>query len=155
MMEYVVYPDALPLPQSSFSGSHSANIQTTQFTSGLVRRRQIGRVSVKKANMEWLFTPEEYDIWEVFYRIELNNGCRKFTLNMSTGGPSQNGPHVVQCIGDPSFSHEECNWRVSLECIIYPYPSMNEGSLLEEYLGAPVSSFKLVLNKYYDRNHQL
>lgn len=153
MMEYVIYPDALPLPQSNFSGSHSANTQTTQFTSGLVRRRQIGRVSVKKVNMEWLFTPEEYDIWEVFHRTELNNGCRKFTLNMSTGGPSQNGLHVVQCISDPSFSHEECNWRVSIECILYPYPQKDEGELLDVYLGGDSGLLMNTLKKYYTRGY--
>lgn len=154
-MTYALWPDSLPSPSSNFGGTYKTPTVVTQFTSGKQRRRKVGRTSVKQVTLEWLFTPEEFDLWEVFYRYELDDGCNQFKMNMPTGGSSQTGEHVIQCIGDYSFSHEECNWRVSVECIVHPYPSMDGGSLLEKYLGAPVSSFKSVLNKYYDRNYQL
>ncbi|QXO06754.1 hypothetical protein PHAGE_JEFFCO_19 [Acinetobacter phage JeffCo] len=149
-----IYPVDLPLPQSNFNGSTNTPTQTTQFTSGRIRRRKIGRTATKKATLEWLFTPEEYDLWEVFFREELNMGCNKFKINMSTGGDSQTGEHVVQCIGDPSFSHSECNWIVSVECVIHPYPVSDSLGLLEGYLGSPVQSFLDVINMYYEEEHQ-
>jgi hypothetical protein len=114
----------------------------------------VGRTSVKQATLEWLFTPDEYDLWEIFFRDELNDGCKQFTINMSTGGLLQTGEHVVQCTDDYQFTHEECNFRVTVGCIIFPYPAGDPVELLESYLGAPVQSFLDVMNMYYEEEHQ-
>ena len=154
MIKYAEYPSSLPLPQSNFSGSYSTPTSQTQFTSGVIRKRKIGRTSVKRATLEWLFTPEEYDIWEMFFRDYLSDGCDKFTINMCSGGDLQSGPHVVQCVGDGyNFTYEECNWRVSIECILYPFPRGDEAVLIEEILGGKVSEFTEILNMYYERGH--
>lgn len=153
-MIYSQWPDALPIPSANYGGSYKTPTVTTQFTSGKIRRRKIGRTSVKAVTLEWLFTPDEYDLWEIFYRDEINDGCNQFTLNMTTGGILQTGEHVVQCVGDYSFTHEECNFRVTVECVIFPYPAGDGLLLLEGYLGAPVQSFLDVMNKYYEEEHQ-
>ncbi|QOI69764.1 hypothetical protein IBZ20DMU1_19 [Acinetobacter phage DMU1] len=150
---YVSYPDFLPAPSENFSGTLSTPTQTTQFTSGKIRRRKIGRTSVKRVSLEWFFTPDEYDMFEVFYNNTLNAGCDKFEIQMCSGGDLQTGPHVVQFVGDPSFNHEECNWRVTADCIIYPYPKGEDGLLLPYYLGGPVEDFLEIMNIYYDRNY--
>lgn len=152
-MEYVKYPEGLPLPSSSFSGTYKTPTVTTEFTSGKVRRRKIGRTSVKSATLEWLFTPDEFDLWESFYRIEIDDGCAPFSINMSSGGTLQAGEHVVQCVDDYSFSHEECNWRVSVPCRIYPYPSGNSDLLLESYLGYDPDPLFDIINKYYESEY--
>lgn len=154
MTRYAEYPEGLPLPQANFNGTMTTPTVTTSFESGRIRRRRTGRTSVKKATLEWLFSPDEYDLWEVFFRDGLNDGCEQFAVNMSTGGISQTGEHVVQCVGDYSFAHEECNWRVSVECVIYPYPNKNASDLLELYLGAPVADFTAVINHYYEQDYQ-
>lgn len=153
-MIYSVWPDALPVPSANYGGSYKTPTVGTQFTSGKFRRRKIGRNAVKQVTLEWLFTPDEYDLWEVFYRDELNEGCGQFTINMSTGGPSQTGEHVVQCIEDYQFAHEECNFRVTVGCIIFPYPAGDPLALLEGYLGTPVQGFLDVINMYYEEEHQ-
>lgn len=154
MINYAKYPEGLPVPSANYGGSYKTPTTGTQFTSGKFRRRKIGRTAVKQVTLEWLLTPDEYDLWEVFYRDELNEGCGQFTINMPTGGSSQTGEHVVQCVGDYSFSHEECNWRVSVECAIYPYPRKDASDLMELYLGAPVEDFITVINHYYERDYQ-
>lgn len=149
------YPGILPLPQSNFSGGHITPTQTTTFTSGRRRRRKIGRTSVKTVTLEWLFTPEEYDLFEAWHRLELNDGTVQFQLEMCSGGTLQTGNHVVQFVEDPSFSHEECNWRVSVPCVIFPYPRGDEYDVLKGFLGAPIQDFEdllSLLNRYYDRN---
>ena len=154
-VDYVSYPVVLPNPQSNFSGTHRAPTQTTQFTSGRRRRRKIGRTTVKEVNMEWLFTPEEYDIFVRWWEDDLDAGCNMFQINMPSGGDGQTGLHVVQFVGDPSFSHEECNWRVSVECAIHPYPKISDEKLLETIFEDP-ESFALALSaqidSYYTRN---
>lgn len=154
MIKYVRYPDVLPVPSANYGGTYKTPTIGTQFTSGKYRRRKIGRTAVKQVTLEWLFTPDEYDLWEVFYRDELNEGCGQFTIDMSTGGNSQTGEHVVQCVDDYSFSHEECNWRVSVECIIFPYPRKDVSDLLELYLGAPIADFTAIINRYYEQDYQ-
>lgn len=151
----IPYPMALPVPSANFNGEYKTPTVTTQFTSGKIRRRRIGGTSIKSATLEWLFSPEEFDIWEVFFRDGLKDGCNKFLIEMCTGGSSQTGSHVVQCVDDYQFSHEECNWRVSVGCIIFPYPKGGDEELLEGFIGGPVSSLVDILNKYYDRNFQL
>ena len=152
---YIPYPEGLPPPSADFSGQYNEQTVSTTFTSGRRRKRKIGRTAVKSVALQWLFTPEEFDLFEVWYRAELNDGCDKFKIEMCTGGPSQTGIHVVQCVGQGySYSHEECNWRVSVDCIIYPYPTMEVDSLLEGYLGATVDSINYSLNKYYDKRYQ-
>ena len=71
MIKYAKYPEDLPLPSSNFNGTYKTPTVTTGFTSGKIRRRKIGRTSIKSATLEWLFTPDEFDLWESFYRIEL------------------------------------------------------------------------------------
>ena len=105
--------------------------------------------------MEWLLTPDEFDLWESFYRFELEEGCAPFSINMVSGGTSQTGEHVIQCVDDYSFSHEECNWRVSVPCRIYPYPSRDEGLILESHLGTSVQSLMDIMNRYYDKRYIL
>ena len=90
----------------------------------------------------------------MFFRDRLNDGCEQFAVNMSTGGISQTGEHMVQCVGDYSFTNEECNWRVSVECVICPYPRKDASDLLELYLGAPVTDFTTVINHYYEQDYQ-
>ena len=153
MIKYAKYPEGLPLPSSNFSGTYDTPTVTTGFTSGKIRRRKIGRTSVKSATLEWLFTPDEFDLWESFYRFELEEGCVPFSIDMVSGGTSQTGEHVVQCVDDYSFSHEECNWRVSVPCRIYPYPSRDEGALLEPYLGYGPDPLFDIINKYYESEH--
>lgn len=154
-MTNAMWPESLPVPSANYSGSYRTPTVTTQFTSGKVRRRKTGRTSVKQVTLEWLFTPDEFDLWESFFRDEINDGCDMFDINMSTGGISQTGMHVVQCIGDYQFTHEECNWRVSVECVIYPYPTIDYAAILEDYLGSSIGSFTSTFTKYYDRNWQL
>ena len=154
MVECAKYPEGLPLPSSNFSGTYDTPTVTTGFTSGKIRRRKIGRTSVKSATLEWLLTPDEFDLWESFYRVVLEEGCAPFSINMVSGGTSQTGEHVVQCVDDYSFSHEECNWRISVPCRIHPYPSRDEDTSLESYLGAEVSDFIKVVNGYYNRNYR-
>ena len=154
--EYASYPVVLPNPQGNFSGTHRAPTQTTQFTSGRRRRRKIGRTVVKEVNMEWLFTPEEYDVFVKWWEDDLDAGCDMFQIDMPSGGGGQTGLHVVQFTGDPSFSHEECNWRVSVECVIYPYPKMSDSDLLYTLFGDPIAyalKLKSVLSSYYTRNY--
>lgn len=156
MVEYINYPLVLPNPQSSFSGTHRTPTQVTQFTSGRRRRRKIGRTVVKEANMEWLFTPDEYDIFVKWWEEDLNAGCSMFQINMSSGGSGQTGLHVVQLVGDPSFSHEECNWRVSVECIIHPYPKMTNEQMMYAVFKDPesfVSGLTDIVNTYYTRTY--
>ena len=155
MIKYAKYPEDLPLPSSNFSGTYDTPTITTGFTSGKIRRRKIGRTSVKSATLEWLLTPDEFDLWESFYRFELEEGCAPFSINMVSGGTSQTGEHVVQCVDDYSFSHEECNWRVSVPCRIYPYPSRDEGLILESHLGTSVQSLMDIMNRYYDKRYIL
>lgn len=154
MIEHVKYPDALPKPSANYGGIYKTPTVGTQFTSGKYRRRKTGRTGVKSVTLEWLYTPDEFDLWESFVRGELNDGCLEFEIEMSTGGTSQTGLHVVQLTDDYSFTHEECNWRVTASCIIYPYPAKDVADLLEILLGASVSSFTSTLNKYYDRRYQ-
>lgn len=151
---YIKYPNSLPNPQSDFSGTLQTPTQTTSFTSGKIRRRKIGRTAVKKSTLNWLLTPDEFDLFEIFYVDGIGAGISPFVINMCTGGSSQTGDHVVQLVADPSFSHEECNWRVSVECIIYPYPRKDVSDLLELYLGAPVSDFTAIINHYYEQDYQ-
>ena len=153
MIKYAKYPEGLPLPSSNFSGTYDTPTVTTGFTSGKIRRRKIGRTSVKSATLEWLFAPDEFDLWESFYKFELEEGCVPFSIDMVSGGTSQTGEHVVQCVDDYSFSHEECNWRVSVPCRIYPYPSRDEGTLLESYLGYEPDPLFDIINKYYESEH--
>lgn len=154
-MEYVIYPEGLPLPQSSFSGTMATPTVTTSFESGRIRRRKTGRTPVKKATLEWLLTPDEYDIFEVFHRLELEMGTRPFTMDMVSGGTLQSGEHVIQFVGEPSFAYEECNWRVSVECILFPYPMAQDTDLLQAYMTYSVDEAAYILNMYYDRNYQL
>lgn len=154
MVEYAIYPEDLPLPSSNFSGAYKTPTVTTGFTSGKIRRRKIGRTSVKSVTLEWLLTPDEFDLWESFYRIELEEGCVPFSIDMVSGGTSQTGEHVVQCVEDYQFTHEECNWRVSVGCIVFPYPKGDGLELLEKYLGAPVQSFLDIMNQYYEEEYQ-
>ena len=128
---------------------------TTPFESGRIRRRRTGRTSVKKATLEWLFTPDEYDVFEVFHRLELEMGTRPFTMDMASGGTLQSGEHVIQFVGEPSFAYEECNWRVSVECILFPYPMAQDTDLLQAYMTYSVDEAAYILNMYYDRNYQL
>jgi len=111
---------------------------------------------VKEVNMEWLFTPEEYDVFVRWWEDDLDAGCNMFQIDMSSGGGGQTGLHVVQFVGDPSFSHEECNWRVSVECVVYPYPKISDEKLLEIIFEDP-ESFALALSaqidSYYTRNY--
>lgn len=153
MVEYAKYPEGLPLPSSNFSGTYDTPTITTGFTSGKIRRRKIGRTSVKSATLEWLLTPDEFDLWESFYKFELEEGCVPFSINMVSGGTSQTGEHVVQCVDDYSFSHEECNWRISVPCRIYPYPSRDEDTLLESYLGYEPDPLFDIINKYYESEY--
>lgn len=153
MINYAKYPEGLPLPSSNFSGTYKTPTVTTGFTSGKIRRRKIGRTSVKSATLEWLFTPDEFDLWELFYRFELEEGCVPFSIDMVSGGTSQTGEHMVQCVDDYSFGHEECNWRVSVPCRIYPYPSKGEGELLESYLGHDPNPLFDIINKYYESEY--
>lgn len=155
MMEYIGYPEGLPLPQSNFSGTMATPTVTTSFESGRIRRRKTGRTSVKKATLEWLLYPEEYDIFEVFHRLELEMGTRPFTIDMVSGGTLQSGEHVIQFVGEPSFTYEECNWRVSVECILFPYPMAQDTDLLQAYMAYSVDEAAYILNMYYDRNYQL
>lgn len=154
MISHSIFPVGLPVPSANYSGTYKTPTEGTQFTSGKFRRRKVGRTAVKQVTLEWLFSPDEFDLWEVFYREELNDGCNQFTLNMSTGGISQTGEHVIQCVEDYQFSHEECNWRVSVGCIIFPYPKEDQSALLEGYLGAPIKSFLDVMNQYYEEEYQ-
>lgn len=153
LVEHIDYPSVLPNPQANFSGTHRSPTQTTQFTSGRRRRRKIGRTVVKEANMEWLFTPEEYDIFARWWEYDLDAGCNMFQINMPSGGGGQTGLHVVQFVGDPSFSHEECNWRVSVECVIYPYPTADGESLLESYLGYDPDPLFEIINMYHESEY--
>lgn len=153
MTEYAKYPEGLPLPSSNFSGTYDTPTIITGFTSGKIRRRKIGRTSVKSVTLEWLLTPDEFDIWESFYKFELEDGCIPFSINMVSGGTSQTGEHVVQCVDDYSFSHEECNWRISVPCRIYPYPSRDEDTLLESYLGYEPDPLFDIINKYYESEY--
>lgn len=152
--ELPIYPDMLPPPSANFGGTMVTPTVTTPFTSGKIRRRNIAKHAIKKVNLEWLFTPEEFDIWEVFHREELNNGCNKFKLHINAGGIHQSGVHVVQCVEDYSFSHEEYNWRVSISCILFPYPVSSTGELLEAYIGTPIPNLMNIFNKYYDQRYQ-
>lgn len=155
ILDYVNYPMVLPSPSANFSGSHSSPTQTTPFTSGKIRKRKIGRTATKKATMEWLFDPDEYDIFAKWWEEDLNSGCSPFQIDMVGGGNGQRGRHVVQLVGDPSFSHEECNWRVSVECVIYPYPKLSNEALLQVVFADP-TWFSIELTKtvesYYERN---
>lgn len=153
--EYVEYPPLLPKPQSNFSGTVETPTQVTSFTSGRRRKRKIGRTTVKAVTLEWLFSPDEYDLWEHFFRVELNDGCDQFKIDMASGGGLQTGPHVVQCVGDYSFSYEECNWRVSVDCAMYAYPVGNGIGILETMLGFTIAQMEEVINKYYDKRHML
>ena len=156
LVEYVNYPLVLPNPQGNFSGTHRTPTQVTQFTSGRRRRRKIGRTVVKEVNMEWLFTPDEYDIFVKWWEEDLDAGCSMFQINMPSGGSGQTGLHVVQLVGDPSFSHEECNWRVSVECVIYPYPAISNESMLFKIFDNPESFTNILTNSvngYYTRNY--
>ena len=155
MMEYIRYPEGLPLPSTNFGGKMTTPTVTTSFESGRIRRRRTGITSVKKATLEWLFTPDEYDIFEVFHRLELGMGARPFTMDMASGGALQSGEHVIQFVGEPSFAHEECNWRVSVECILFPYPMAQDTDLLQAYMTYSVDEAAYILNMYYDRNYQL
>ena len=154
-MEYTIYLEGLPLPQSSFSGTMATPTVTTSFESGRIRRRKTGRTSVKKASLEWLLYPDEYDIFEVFHRLELEMGTRPFTMDMVSGGTLQSGEHVIQFVGEPSFTYEECNWRVSVECILFPYAMAQDTDLLQAYMTYSVDEAAYILNMYYDRHYQL
>lgn len=155
MVDYVLYPSTLPLPQSNFTGTMGVPTQNTEFSSGKVRRRRIGRSVVKKATMEWLFTPDEYDVFSAWWEQDISMGCSPFRMNMITGGNGQNGEHVVQFTDDMSFNHEECNWRVSIPCILFPFPKLDENGLVDGLMGSPIKSFVNVMNKYYVRNYTL
>ena len=155
IVTYSPYPVALPLPQVNFTGTLSTPTETTSFTSGRVRRRKIGRTEVKKVTLEWLLYPDEYDIFEVFHRLELEMGTRPFTMDMVSGGTLQSGEHVIQFVGEPSFTYEECNWRVSVECILFQYPMAQDTDLLQSYMIYSVDEAAYILNMYYDRNYQL
>lgn len=149
------YPEnLLPLPQSNFSGSLKTPIQTTQFASGRVRRRKIGRTTVKLVNFEWLLSPEEYDSFERWFEDGLDSGVNKFSISMCTGGTGQTGVHVVQFIGEPSFSYEECNWRVSVEGIIHPYPVRpDDDDALSLYLNEHLGNFYPIYVNYLNKEY--
>lgn len=154
-IEYQTYPMVLPNPSSNFSGSHKSPVQTTSFTSGKIRRRRIGRTVVKQSTIEWLFTPDEYDIFVRWWEEDLQVGTVPFQMDMVSGGDGQKGLHVVQFTDDPDFSHEECNWRVSVGCIIYPYPKVDDGSMLKTIFGDPEEFSSLLgssVDGYYTRN---
>ena len=151
----IEFPDTMPLPSAAFSGSMGTPTQTTQFTSGRIRRRALGRTPVKKCTLEWLFTPDEYDFWVAFHEVGLNNGCDRFTVNMVGGGPLQSGVHTVQLIGDYDYSHEECNWRVTVECIIHPFAMDYDSAIIQGYLGGKMEEALKVAKMYYDEDYQL
>lgn len=81
-----VFPNALP---KVYTGSYSFNPQSgvvrTEMDSGYARVRRRASQTPTEISVSWLFTEEEFGIFERFFDVDLHGGVAWFEIELYNG----------------------------------------------------------------------
>lgn len=117
-MSYPVYPDTLPLPQlAGYHQRHVNNHVRTRMGTGLSRQRAITTARFFEDTASFVFSPNEYAVFDGFVVHTLSNGNSWFYLTIET--PLGVKQQLVK-LNMPYDSAEKIglDWRVSFTVLI-------------------------------------
>lgn len=147
MSELVVYPsEVLPLPQlSAHKIDKNSGVLVTKMDSGQKRRRRRFKNVPISISVKFLFTSEEYSLFESWYEFQINGGADRFVMPIKTATGLQ--LQSAEFDGGYSAKPKTVNrWEVTAKIEVKKIDPLDSSyaSLIFE-LGYSVSSFGTLL----------
>lgn len=108
----IYWHGTLPLPLVDYSGHPThVSIASSSESAKLARRRRF-RASGAEANLSWVFTVDEYDIFKAYYLTDLDLGAAEFQMELRYPLNSSLTLWIVKFIGQYEASYIDGNWLV-------------------------------------------
>lgn len=127
-----IWPSTLSTPMLGRLHRFFPRPEVVQMESGRFRKRRIFLDSMELMEVQWSFTEDQFDAFELFFHEQLNNGSLSFVL--TTAAAAEGRPpteedivrEVVFWEGTYSFSRSDNLFAVSATLEVIPQPEVEE-----------------------------